>query len=198
MSSARPTSGTASSSGCCPWSDREQLVRILAPMLDEDEFLSPYGLRALSRRAPRPAVHGRPRRAATFTVDYEPGESRSGLFGGNSNWRGPVWFPVNYLLIEALRRYAGFFGDDLLVEYPTGSGSKLTLAEVADDLAGRLVSLFPPDADGRRPVFGDDELFQTDPALARPGAVPRVLPRRHRRRASAPRTRPAGPPWSPT
>ena len=94
-------------------------------MLDEEEFLSPHGLRALSRRHRRAAVLARRSAAPAYTVDYEPGESTSGLFGGNSNWRGPVWFPVNYLLIEALRRYARFFGDDLLVEHPTGSGARL-------------------------------------------------------------------------
>ena len=143
--------------------DGERLVRILATMLSEDEFLSPHGLRALSRRhrdQPFTVDLG----GASFSVDYEPGESRSGLFGGNSNWRGPVWFPVNYLVIEALRRYARLFGDDLHVEHPTGSGSKRTHTQVADDLAGRLVSILTEDAAGRRPVFGDEELFQTDPA----------------------------------
>jgi hypothetical protein len=85
------------------------------------------------------------------------------VFGGNSNWRGPVWFPVNFLLIEALRRYYRFYGDDLLVEYPTGSGRKLTLGAVADDLSHRLVKLFLDDPDGRRPVFGDTAKFQNDP-----------------------------------
>jgi hypothetical protein len=97
-------------------------------------------------------------------VDYEPGESRSGLFGGNSNWRGPVWFPINYLLIEALRRFARFYGDDLTVEHPTGSGRQLPLEAVADDLADRLVALFLRDESGRRPVFGDVERFQSDAA----------------------------------
>jgi hypothetical protein len=98
-----------------------------------------------------------------FSVGYEPAESTTGFFGGNSNWRGPVWFPVNYLLIEALRRYYRFFGDDLRVEYPTGSGTKHTLGEVADDLSHRLVKLFLDDADGKRPVFGRTALFQDDP-----------------------------------
>ena len=95
---------------------------MLGALLDEDEFLSPHGLRALSRGAPRPARSRSTSAASHVTVDYEPGESTTGLFGGNSNWRGPVWFPVNYLVIEALRRYARFFGDDFTVEYPTGSG----------------------------------------------------------------------------
>jgi len=140
----------------------DQLVRILSRMLSPDEFLSPYGLRSLSRaHAAEPftvTLGGK-----DFSVSYEPGESTSGLFGGNSNWRGPVWFPVNFLLIEALRRYARFFGDDLLVEYPSGSGERRTLDAVADDLSGRLVSLFLVDGDGRRALHGDQELFQSHP-----------------------------------
>jgi hypothetical protein len=97
------------------------------------------------------------------SVDYEPAESTSGLFGGNSNWRGPIWFPVNYLLIEAIRRFARFFGDDFVIEHPTGSGKKRTLAEVSTDLNDRLISTFRNNSAGRRPVFGGYELFQTDP-----------------------------------
>jgi hypothetical protein len=141
----------------------DQLTRILTTMLDEAEFLSPHGLRALSRyhlEHPFTIELG----GAAYTVDYEPAESASGLFGGNSNWRGPVWFPVNYLIIEALRRYARFYGPDLQVEYPTGAGTKAGLDQVADDLARRLISIFLDDPQGRRPVFGDTELFQTDPA----------------------------------
>jgi hypothetical protein len=140
----------------------EQLVRILARMLDTDEFLSPYGLRTLSRNhldEPFTVSLG----GSDFTVGYEPAESTSGLFGGNSNWRGPVWMPVNYLLIEALREFAGFFGDDLLIEYPTRSGVKVTLGEVADDLSRRLVALFVPDSWGRRPIYGANDLFQNHP-----------------------------------
>jgi mannosylglycerate hydrolase MGH1-like protein len=140
----------------------EQLVRLLARMLDEQEFLSPYGLRTLSRR-----YLGRPFRVTLggrdFSVGYEPAESTSGLFGGNSNWRGPIWFPTNFLLIEALREYARFYGDDLLVDYPTGSGKPCTLTEVADDLSRRLVSLFLPDEYGWRPMYGIAEIFQTHP-----------------------------------
>ena len=140
----------------------DQLVRILRRMLSPAEFLSPYGLRTLSRaHAAEPftvTLGGK-----DFSVSYEPGESTSGLFGGNSNWRGPVWFPVNFLLIEALRKYARFFGDDLLVEYPVGGGQFRSLDVVADDLSRRLVSLFLNDAHGRRPLFGDSELFQSDP-----------------------------------
>jgi hypothetical protein len=140
----------------------ERLRRVLRWLLDESEFLSPYGVRALSaahREHPFSVDLG----GMTYTVDYAPGESTTGLFGGNSNWRGPIWFPVNYIVIEGLRRFARFFGDDYLVEYPTGSGSQLTLTQVADELGGRLISIFVPDEDGRRPVFGTDEKFQNDP-----------------------------------
>jgi hypothetical protein len=140
----------------------DQLVRILGRMLSPAEFLSEHGLRTLSRaHLTDPfTVH---LAGSDFTVGYEPGESTSGLFGGNSNWRGPIWFPVNYILIDALRRYAQFFGDALLVEYPAGEGTRATLTEVADDLSRRLIGLFTLRADGTRPVFGDVEPFRTDP-----------------------------------
>src|SRR4051794_27282268 len=141
---------------------QDQLLRILARMPAPEEFLSPYGLRTLSRAhldKPFTVSLG----GSDFTVGYEPAESTSGLFGGNSNWRGPVWMPVNYLLVEALREYAAFFGDDLLVEYPTGAQRKVPLAEVADDLAPRLISLFVPDSWGRRPIYGANETLQTHP-----------------------------------
>ena len=144
--------------------DSERLVRMLATMLDTGEFLSAHGLRAVAashREHPFETTIG----GAHFSVDYEPEESTSGLFGGNSNWRGPVWMPVNYLLVEALRRFARYFGGDLTVEHPSGSGNEMPLAGVADDLSARLVSLFLDDDAGRRPVFGDIERFQTDPAL---------------------------------
>jgi hypothetical protein len=140
----------------------DDLTRVLSLMLDETEFLSPYGLRALSR-VHREQPFSLDLAGARYTVDYEPAESTSGLFGGNSNWRGPVWFPVNYLVIEAIQRYATFLGDDLTVEFPTGSGTKLTLTQVADRLGERLISLFLSDLHGRRPVFGQEPLFQTDP-----------------------------------
>ncbi|MFN8037764.1 MAG: hypothetical protein U0Q07_01015 [Acidimicrobiales bacterium] len=137
----------------------ERLRRVLEAVLDEDEFLSPYGLRSLSRRhLEHPAVVEVG--GVRATVAYEPAESTSGLFGGNSNWRGPVWFPVNFLVIEALRRYHQVLGDDYTVELPTGSGHQVTLAEVADELARRLVALFLEGPDGRRPVLGDVERFQ--------------------------------------
>ncbi|WP_308167278.1 MGH1-like glycoside hydrolase domain-containing protein [Catellatospora tritici] len=128
----------------------EQLRRILSRMLDEEEFLSPYGLRSLSRyhlANPYTVRLG----GNDFTVGYEPAESTNGLFGGNSNWRGPIWFPVNYLLIEGVRHYARFFHEDLQVEFPTRSGQKLTLDQIADDLSDRLIALFLPDGNGDRP-----------------------------------------------
>jgi len=140
----------------------DRLRRVLRWLLDESEFLSPFGVRALSaehREHPFSVDLG----GMTYTVDYAPGESTTGLFGGNSNWRGPIWFPVNYIVIEGIRRFARFFGDDYLVEYPTGSGTELTLTQVADKLGSRLIDIFVPDKDGRRPVFGTDEKFQTDP-----------------------------------
>jgi hypothetical protein len=140
----------------------DQLVRILQRMVSPEEFLSDHGLRTLSRAhlAAPFTVH---LAGSDFTVGYEPGESTSGLFGGNSNWRGPIWFPVNYILVEALRRYADFYGDALVVEYPAGSGERATLSEVADDLSRRLISLFTLDGAGRRPFHGDVALFQNDP-----------------------------------
>jgi hypothetical protein len=135
---------------------------MLVPMLDPNEFLSDHGLRALSRyhrdHPLQVTVQG-----VMATLDYEPGESTSALFGGNSNWRGPVWFPINYLLIEALQKFHHYYGDDFKVECPTGSGAKLTLWEVADDLSRRLIGLFLRGPDGRRPVLGANELFQRDP-----------------------------------
>ncbi|MEU8256475.1 glucosidase [Micromonospora inaquosa] len=140
----------------------EQVVRLLARMLDPDEFLSDFGLRTLSRAhldKPFSVTLG----GQEFSVGYEPAESTSGLFGGNSNWRGPIWMPTNFLLISALRDYAAFFGDDLQVEYPTRSGVKHTLDEIADDLSARLIALFTQDDWGRRPIYGAAQLFQTHP-----------------------------------
>ena len=142
----------------------DRLPRVLERLGDEQEFLSPHGVRALSA-----AYRGRPFEIwqdgrVTATVDYEPAESTTALFGGNSNWRGPVWFPVNSLLIDALLRYHRHLGDRYTVEYPRGSGAQRSLREVSLDLAERLVGIFLPDAEGRRPVFGGMERFQTDPA----------------------------------
>jgi hypothetical protein len=142
--------------------DETKLRRILARMLDEEEFLSPHGIRALSRyHADHPYrfdVHGQ-----TFEVRYLPAESDSGMFGGNSNWRGPVWFPVNYLILRGLLHLYTYYGDQFRVECPTGSGNQCTLFEVATEIGRRLVSIFVPGPDGRRPVYGGTERFQTDP-----------------------------------
>ncbi|HWE57733.1 MAG TPA: hypothetical protein VG435_19685 [Acidimicrobiales bacterium] len=141
--------------------DRSRLSRVLTYLLDPAEMLSDHGLRSVSRiygAHPFSMDIG----AMTATIDYEPAESTNYLFGGNSNWRGPVWFPLNYLLIEALDRYHRYFGDDLQVEFPTHSGRHTDLGTVADDLARRLVSIFLVGADGRRPVFGGYDKMQTD------------------------------------
>ncbi len=142
--------------------NQDQLRRVLQVMLDENEFLSDYGIRAVSRfHHENPYllnVHGEEHR-----VDYEPGESSSGLFGGNSNWRGPIWFPVNYLLIESLQKFHYYLNDEYKVECPTGSGNFVPLWEVAEDLSRRLTRIFLRDADGTRPVHGKDEKFQSDP-----------------------------------
>ena len=140
----------------------ERLQRMLATLFDPAEFLSPYGLRALS------AVHrDQPYElhvdGLIATIDYEPAESTTAMFGGNSNWRGPIWFPLNYLLIGAIERYGHFFGDELQVEYPTGSGTALSFADIATDLRRRLVSLFTIGADGRRACFGQVDRLQHDP-----------------------------------
>jgi Glycosyl hydrolase family 63 C-terminal domain len=138
------------------------LRQVLRRMLDEDEFLSPYGIRSLSRWHDRHPVtiemSGRPHR-----IQYEPGESTTGIFGGNSNWRGPVWFPINYLLVESLQKFHWYLGNDFKVDFPTGSQQKLPLSEVAAELSRRLIALFLPDDDGRRPVNGGNQLFDRDP-----------------------------------
>jgi len=140
----------------------DQLRSVLKVMLDEREFLSPYGIRAVSR------IHGEQPyvlqvNGTQHRVDYEPAESSSGLFGGNSNWRGPIWFPLNYLLIESLQKFHHYLGPDFKVECPTGSGEWMTLWEVAAEISKRLSRIFLLDSNGRRPVFGVTEKFQTDP-----------------------------------
>jgi hypothetical protein len=143
---------------------RERLVRLLRYMLDEAEFLSPFGIRSLSKvYGEKPYVFNCG--GQDFRVQYLPGESDSGMFGGNSNWRGPIWFPLNYLLIEALGRYHSFYGDSLKVECPTGSGRWVTLDEVARELATRLVRLFRPDGSGRRPYQGNAASSPDEPLL---------------------------------
>ena len=141
----------------------DRLQRLFTKLFDEGEFLSPYGLRSLS------AYHrGHPYQldveGIRATVDYEPAESTTPMFGGNSNRRGPIWFPLNWLVISALERYQQFFGDDLTVEYPTGSGRRLPLDAIAKDLRERLISIFLVGSDARRPCFGWVERLQRDPA----------------------------------
>jgi Glycosyl hydrolase family 63 C-terminal domain len=142
--------------------NREQLERILHVMLDEEEFLSDYGIRALSRMH-----HHLPYKLTIdgieYSVNYEPAESSTGIFGGNSNWRGPMWMPVNYLLIQGLRRFNDYYHADLKTECPVGSGNFVTLGEAANEITRRLISIFQRDANGRRPVLGADDYMQTDP-----------------------------------
>jgi hypothetical protein len=141
---------------------RDRLARVLRYMFDENEFLSPFGIRSMSRaHAERPFVLHL--NAQEYRTDYQPGESNSYLFGGNSNWRGPVWFPINFLLIEALERYHYFFGDSFLVEFPTGSGRMVNLKEAAREIGARLVRLFLPDSTGNRPLHGGEDRYALDP-----------------------------------
>jgi hypothetical protein len=141
---------------------RDRLERVLRYVFDEREFLSPYGVRSLSL-AYRDHPFALQFEGTDYCVDYEPGASRSSLFGGNSNWRGPVWVPLNYLLIEALQRYHHFFGDGFTMEFPTGSGRRLTLREIARELGQRVLALFRRGPDGRRPAMGTEPRFMTDP-----------------------------------
>jgi hypothetical protein len=132
---------------------KEKLVRILQRLLDENEFLASGGIRAVSKfHKAHPyilQVAGN-----TYSISYDPGESTSGMFGGNSNWRGPIWLPTNYLLIKALKKYHQYYGDTLKLEYPTGSGKKLNLERISDALAKRVVSIFEKDENNHRPVHG--------------------------------------------
>jgi hypothetical protein len=140
----------------------ERLRRILSRMLDDAEFLGPYGIRALSRfHAEHPYVF--PVHGEEYRVSYLPAESDTGMFGGNSNWRGPIWMPVNGLIIRALLNYYLYFGDGFKVECPTGSGNLMNLFEVAGEIGNRLISIFLPDERGERPVFGGVHKFQQDP-----------------------------------
>ena len=139
-----------------------RMKSLLKRMLDETEFLSDYGVRGLSRyHNDQPYVFYTGGDAST--VAYQPAESDSGMFGGNSNWRGPIWFPVNYLIIESLQKFHHYYGDDFKIEYPTGSGNFITINDVAQELSRRLCRIFLRDENGRRPVFGDSDKFQTDP-----------------------------------
>jgi Glycosyl hydrolase family 63 C-terminal domain len=140
----------------------DKLRRILARMLDENEFLSPYGIRSLSRyHAEHPYIF----RVSDheYRVDYLPAESDSGMFGGNSNWRGPIWFPLNVLIIRALLQFFAYYGDSFRIECPTGSGKMMNLFEVSREISNRLTNIFLRDEHGRRPVYGGTEKFQTDP-----------------------------------
>jgi hypothetical protein len=142
--------------------NRKQLRRVLARMLDENEFLSPYGVRALSRFHQDHAYELQVNENIS-RVQYEPAESVSGLFGGNSNWRGPIWFPVNYLLVEALQKFHHYYGEDFKVEFPSQSNREFDLWQVASEISRRLVRIFLRDRTGRRPVAGGSEVFQSDP-----------------------------------
>jgi hypothetical protein len=139
-----------------------RMKKLLKRMLDENEFLSAYGVRALSK-----VYDKEPYRfyanGSEFSVRYTPGEGDTALFGGNSNWRGPIWFPVNYLLIESLQRFHHYYGDDFKIEHPTGSGNMRTLQQIADDLSERLIKIFTRDSHGHRPVFAHHPAIQTDP-----------------------------------
>jgi hypothetical protein len=139
-----------------------RLKALLRRALDETEFLSAHGVRSLSKRhGEHPFVFSC--LGTEYRIDYEPGESTSTLFGGNSNWRGPVWMPVNYLLIDSLYEFHRYYGDEFKVEFPVGSGRTATLVEVADELRNRLASLFLRNSDGRRPSLGANRLLQDDP-----------------------------------
>src|SRR5207248_687498 len=144
---------------------RRQLERILRYMLDESEFLSPYGIRALSKfhRDHPYMLHLDDH---VHAADYQPAESTTDIFGGNSNWRGPIWFPLNFLLIESLQKFHYYFGEDFKIECPTGSGVMMTLNEVAMEISHRLGRLFVRGKDGRRPSAGADAKFQSDPHWA--------------------------------
>ncbi len=142
--------------------NEQKLRRILEKMLDEAEFLSPYGIRSVSKfHADHPYILTA--NGQEYRVDYEPAESTTGLFGGNSNWRGPIWFPMNYLIIESLQRFHHYMGDNFKVECPTGSGKQMTLLEVAIELSNRLGQIFLLNSSGHRPVYGGMEVFQTNP-----------------------------------
>ena len=142
--------------------DQTKLRRVLARMLDENEFFSPYGIRSLSLcHAEHPYVVRVGKQE--YRVSYQPAESDTGMFGGNSNWRGPIWMPVNALIVRALLQYYAYYGDDFRLECPTGSGRHMTLYQVAEELSRRLTSIFVRGTDGRRPIYGGTRKFQEDP-----------------------------------
>jgi hypothetical protein len=140
----------------------DKLRRVLTRMLDESRFLSPHGIRSLSRNhLEHPYILHLD--GQEFNVQYLPAESNTGMFGGNSNWRGPIWMPVNGLIVRALLQYYTYYGDDFKIECPTGSGNMMNLFEVAREISNRLAAIFLRDENGRRPVYGGTEKFQTDP-----------------------------------
>jgi hypothetical protein len=142
--------------------DETKLRRVLARMLDENEFLSPYGIRALSRHhAEHPYVFHVS--GQEYRVAYVPGESDTGMFGGNSNWRGPIWMPVNALIIRALMQYHAYYGNEFMVECPTGSGRQMNLYQIAEEISNRLARMFLKDKEGHRPANGGEQKFHEDP-----------------------------------
>jgi hypothetical protein len=141
-----------------------RMKKILKRMLDASEFLSDYGIRALSKQYAEPYIFHI--NGTKLSVRYTPGESDVSLFGGNSNWRGPIWFPVNFLLIESLQRFHHYYGEDFKIEHPTGSGNMLTLKQIAQDLSQRLINIFKLDKEGKRAVLGQYGKLQTDPHFA--------------------------------
>jgi hypothetical protein len=168
---------------------RERLLRVLRYVLDENEFLSPHGVRSLSRvyREPYEIELG----GRKFCIGYEPAESQSSLFGGNSNWRGPVWMPINYLLIEALERYHHFYGENVRVECPTGSGNFVNLKQVAIEISARLTRLFLPDAVPATARIPGSSMIRTGAISCSSTNTSTATPAR----GSARRTRPAGARW---
>jgi hypothetical protein len=143
---------------------RHRMKALLMRMLDETEFLSDFGIRSVSK-AHKKEPFALECNGSRFLLDYEPGESTTAEFGGNSNWRGPIWFPINYLLIESLYKFEGFYGQEFRVEYPTNSGCFMSLSEIATALSGRLTRLFLRDTAGRRPCLGAHPIYQEDPAF---------------------------------
>lgn len=141
---------------------QDRLVYLLERLLDEEEFLSDGGIRALSKyheKHPYSTTHD----GYEYTISYDPGDSTSDVYGGNSNWRGPVWMPINFLIIQSIRRYGNFYGDSLLVDFPTRSGNKLNLCQVADKLTERVISLFQKDEEGRRKTYDTYNWFYERP-----------------------------------
>jgi len=154
--------GAAGSQRLLAIPSRDRLERVVGCLMDETEFLSPFGIRSVSKRHEQSPYIFRVG-AEEFRVDYTPGESTTGLFGGNSNWRGPIWFPLNFLIVEALERFHRFYGNDLTVQFPKGSGTAITLQQAADEIRMRLSRLFLPGSSGRRPCHGDEDRFAHDP-----------------------------------